>query len=288
MWSRGLKLLLLLAVLAGWALPARALVAVPRLTARVTDQTGTLSPDQLRALETRLQQFEAGKGSQVALLIVPTTEPEAIEQYALRVVEAWKLGRQKVDDGALLIVAKNDRTLRIEVGYGLEGALPDAIAKRIIEETIVPFFKQGDFFGGISAGLEQMMKVIEGEPLPPPKARPGTGFGGRNLNPDNLMVFVVGALILGTFLRAILGRLLGGLAGGVLAGTLAGILFQAVLIGGLVGLAAFLMIVFGNSGGRRGGYSSGGFGGSSGGFSGGGGFRGGGGSFGGGGASGRW
>ena len=275
----------LLLLLFGWTTAAQALVPVPRLTARVTDQTATLAPDQVQSLEQRLQQFEAAKGSQVALLIVPTTQPEVIEQYALRVVEAWKLGRAKVDDGALLIVAKDDRTLRIEVGYGLEGALPDAIAKRIIEETILPLFKQGDFYGGLSAGLDQMMKVIDGEPLPPPRAGP---VGGQIFQYIPFLIF--GAIALGGLLRALLGRVLGATTGGVLAGLLVWFLVGLLVAGGFFGLLVFLMILFGNStgrggrGGMGGGFSSGGF--SSGG--GGGGFSGGGGSFGGGGASGRW
>ena len=135
----------------------------------MTDLTETLTPDQTAKLEQKLAAFEARKGSQIAVLIVPTTQPEAIEQYSIRVAEQWKLGRKGVDDGALLLVAKDDRALRIEVGYGLEGALPDAIAKRIIEDIIVPRFKTGDFYGGIDAGVDAMIKVVDGEPLPPPQ-----------------------------------------------------------------------------------------------------------------------
>ena len=150
-------------------------VAVPPLTARVTDQTGTLSPAQQASLEQALQAFENKKGAQIAVLIVPTTEPETIEQYSLRVVEQWKLGRNRVDDGALLIIAKNDRALRIEVGYGLEGILTDATSKRIISEVIVPRFKVGDFYGGVTAGVQSMQTVIEGEALPPPSRSVPTG-----------------------------------------------------------------------------------------------------------------
>jgi len=280
--TRGLTWLLLLA---WWTTTASALVPVPRLTARVTDLTGTLAPDQRQALEQRLQQFEAAKGAQVAVLIIPTTEPEAIEQYSIRVVEAWKLGRAKVDDGALLIVAKNDRALRIEVGYGLEGILPDAIAKRIIEETIIPRFRAGDFFGGIQAGVEQMLGVIQGEPLPPPAARPGASVSESTV--DNFGFFFIGALMLGGLLRSLFGRLLGGLTGGVLAAVAGWFVFHAVLISGFVGLIAFIFILLMSA---RGGGGRSYYGGSSrggGGFSGGG-FSGGGGGFGGGGASGRW
>ena len=139
----------LLVLLWGGVTIANAEVVIPPLKSRVTDLTHTLSTQESNQLEQQLAQFEASKGSQVALLIVPTTQPETIEQYAIRVVDAWKLGRKGIDDGVLLLVAKNDRALRIEVGYGLEGILPDALAKRIIEETIVPAFRQGNFFGGL-------------------------------------------------------------------------------------------------------------------------------------------
>src|SRR5512140_439195 len=132
---------------------AQAEVAVP-VPARVTDQTGTLTPDQVQGLERTLRAFEARKGSQIAVLIVPTTQPETIEQFGIRVADRWKLGRKGIDDAAILIVAKNDRTLRIEVGYGLEGALNDATSKRIISEVIVPRFTQGDLYGGIAAGVD--------------------------------------------------------------------------------------------------------------------------------------
>ena len=158
-------------LLCGIALAAAAEVPVPALKARVTDLAGVLTSAQRTALEERLAAFEAKKGSQIAVLIVPTTQPETIEQYGIRAVDAWKLGRKGVDDGALLLVAMKDRAVRIEVGYGLEGVLPDAIAKRIIDEEIVPRFRAGDYYGGIEAGVGRMIRVIEGEPLPPPRAR---------------------------------------------------------------------------------------------------------------------
>ena len=144
----------------------RAEVPVPQLAARVTDLTGTLNAAQTQALSSRLEAFEQKKGAQIAILIVPTTQPESIEQYGIRVVDAWKLGRKNVDDGALLLVAKDDRALRIEVGYGLEGALNDAVAHRIIDEIIVPEFKAGDYYRGIDAGVDAMMRIVSGEPLP--------------------------------------------------------------------------------------------------------------------------
>lgn len=153
-----------------WLSSAFAEVAVPELTQRVTDLTGTLTAPQVQALESKLAAFEAKKGSQIGVLIVPTTQPETIEQYSIRVVDKWKLGRKRVDDGVLLLVAKTDRKLRIEVGRGLEGALNDATAKRIIAEVIAPSFKQGDFAGGINAGVDSLLKVVNGEALPAPQA----------------------------------------------------------------------------------------------------------------------
>ena len=146
--------------------PALANVAVPPLVGRVVDQTGTLSSGDVATLNQTLRSFEARKGSQIAVLIVPTTDGEAIEQFSLRVAETWKIGRKKIDDGALIVVAKNDRHLRIEVGYGLEGALTDVTSKRIIDEIITPKFKTGDFAGGISAGVDRIIRVIDGEKLP--------------------------------------------------------------------------------------------------------------------------
>ncbi len=277
-------------------------VPVPPLTARVTDLTGTLTPQQRAALEERLAAFEARKGTQIAVLMVPTTQPEAIEQFGIRAAEAWKIGRKGVDDGALLVVALKDRTLRIEVGYGLEGALPDARAKRIIEDYIVPRFKAGDFFGGIDAGVTRMMSVIEGEPLPPPtSAAPGARSGGGDgfglyelLFIGFMLVFVVGGVLRAMFGRFFGSSLIGGIAG------FAGWLMLGSLIAGIgVGLAALVLSLMNGAGrGRRGGFhpagwggGMGGWGGSGGGSWGGGGggsWGGGGGGFGGGGASGRW
>lgn len=270
------------------ALPAWAQVAVPQLTARVTDLTGTLTKAQTASLEQMLQSFEARKGSQVAVLMVPTSAPEAIEQYALRVAERWKIGRKDVDDGAILVVAKNDRALRIEVGYGLEGALNDATASRIIGEVIAPRFREGDFYGGINAGVDRMLRVIDGEPLPEPGSpapQVGGGFG------QSLPILLILAMVAGGLLRRMLGRTVGSVAAGGAVGALAWFLVGAVSIAVIAGILAFVFTLAGGGAGRRyhGGFP-GGFGGGfgrGGGF-GGGGFRGGGGSFGGGGASGRW
>ncbi|MGH8773006.1 MAG: TPM domain-containing protein, partial [Burkholderiales bacterium] len=203
--SRAFLALLLL------CLAAAAEVTVPPLTARVSDLTGTLSSEQKQALESRLKNFEQEKGAQIAVLIVPTVKPEAIEQYGLRVAEQWKLGRKGVDDGALLLVAKDDRELRIETGYGLEGVLPDAVANRIIEDIIVPRFREGDFHGGIEAGITQMIRVISGEPLPAPRAERELEFGA-------ILPIIVFALIAGQILTLFLGRLSGGLIASASAG----------------------------------------------------------------------
>lgn len=266
------------------ALAAAAQVAVPPLTARVTDTTSTLAPEQILTLERTLRNFEEKKGSQIGVLIVPSTAPETIEQYSLRVVEQWKLGRTKVDDGALLIVAKDDRTMRIEVGYGLEGVLNDAVSRRIISEVITPKFKQGDFYGGITDGVSRMMRVIEGEPLPAPA--PTAASRPADIG-TNLPIVIILALIVGSLLRPLLGRFPGAVAsGGIVAFVMwifAGVLSVAVF----AGFFALLFTLFGGSmhglaGRHHGGRFGGGFPG------GGGGFGGRGGRFGGGGASGRW
>jgi uncharacterized protein len=285
---------LLLTLGLGISFASNSQVAVPPV-ARVTDQTGTLGAEQKAALEQMLQAFETRKGSQIAVLMVPTTKGEAIEQYALRVAEAWKLGRKGVDDGVLLAIAKDDRALRIEVGYGLEGALNDATAKRIVAEVITPRFREGDFFGGISAGVDRMIKVIDGEPLPAPAARSAPQVDGSVF--QFLPIVLIAAMVVGGVLRAILGRGLGALATGGGVGFLAWILAGTLFVGVIAGVLAFFFTLMGGGfgGGRRyggfpgglpGGMGRGGSWGGGGGF--GGGFRGGGGGFGGGGASGRW
>ncbi len=274
---------------AGATSVALADVAVPPLTGRVVDLTGTLSADQAATLEQKLKEFEDRKGSQLAVLIVPTTQPETIEQYSLRVAEQWKLGRKKVDDGALLIIAKNDRKLRIEVGYGLEGALNDATSKRIIDEIITPKFRSGDFAGGISDGADRILKVIDGEPLPAPE--PKREPIDLSAIGEYFPFLFIGTLMAGGIFRALLGRLLGSLVAGGGIGLVMWFLVGALPLAALAGLIVFVLTLIGDTlvssgGGGRGGYG-GGF--SSGGSSSsGGGFSGGGGSFGGGGASGSW
>src|SRR5438445_42580 len=190
----------ILALVMCWPVKGAADVAVPPLSGRVVDQTGTLSSGDIASLTQTLKNLEARKGSQVAVLIVPTTAPEAIEQYSLRVAETWKIGRKKIDDGALLVVAKDDRKLRIEVGYGLEGALTDVTSKRIIDEIITPRFRSGDFAGGISSGVDRIIRVVDGEslPAPAPRQQQSSDFLSHVdlLNPFTLFaVFIAGAIL---------------------------------------------------------------------------------------------
>jgi uncharacterized protein len=285
----------LLALMLCWVCTASADVAVPPLSGRVVDQTATLSSGQKDALEQKLKTFEDRKGSQIAVLIVPTTAPEAIEQYSIRVAEEWKIGRKKVDDGAILVVAKDDHKLRIEVGYGLEGALTDITSKRIIDEDIVPKFRSGDFAGGISAGVDRMLGVIDGEPLPAPK--PQAQYSNNFDISDFFNPFVIiGVLIVGGILRSILGRLIGSVTVGGLVGIAAWFFIGSLMVSGVAGILAFIFTLVGDTvtstagRGRSGGWVGGGYGSGGGSFSGsdGGGFSGGGGSFGGGGASGSW
>ena len=277
----------LLSFTLGWAFIATAQVPVPPLTGRVTDQTTSFTAEQKATLEQTLQTLEARKGSQLAVLIVPTTAPETIEQYAVRVAERWKLGRKKVDDGAILVVAKNDRAVRIEVGYGLEGALNDAISKRIISESITPRFTQGDFYGGVSAGIDQIIRVVDGESLPQRSEKPNDGVTSiQQLIP---VIFIL-ALVMGGVLRSLFGRFPGALATGGVVAVVAWLFAGAISIALVSGLMALVFTLLsgglgghGFKGHRGGGYGTGGFGGR-----GGGGFSGGGGGFGGGGATGRW
>lgn len=279
---------------------------IPVLTQRVTDLTATLSPEQRSQLDARLAAFEREKGAQIAVLIVPSTQPEAIEQYSIRVAEQWKLGRKGVDDGVLLLVAKQDKKLRIEVGYGLEGALNDATAKRIIAESITPRFKEGKFYEGIDAGLTRIIAVVGGEPLPEPTTpttREAFGADSASGLPDFglglIEYLIIGLVVLagvGTMLRSAFGRLPGSAIAGIIGGSIAMFFVTATVIAIVVGVLVFLFSLF-SGGGRsgRGGWLGGGGGFSSGSsgsswsssssdsFSGGGG-----GDFGGGGASGDW
>ncbi|MFL6618107.1 MAG: TPM domain-containing protein [Povalibacter sp.] len=289
-WSAALAAVLLFACTFAFAQ-----VPVPPLTAPVMDQTNTLTAEQIASLDQTIRAFRDRKGSQITVLLVPTTQPEAIEQYSIRVVDAWKLGRKDISDGVLLLVAKDDRAVRIEVGYGLEGALPDVIANRIVSQVIVPRFRQGDFAGGIVEGVDRIIAVVEGEPLPEPERRAQRSPDGLgSILPVLLLLVFVG----GGILRRIFGAFGGASAVGGIAGIVAWLLTSALAAALIAGVVAFMFTLLGGGGGfggggwtsgrgGRGGYwGGGGFGG--GGFGGGGGWSGGGGGFGGGGASGRW
>jgi uncharacterized protein len=269
---------------------AFALVEVPAFTGHVVDLTQTLSASQQSALASKLANFQREKGSQVAVLLVPTTQPEAIEQYAIRVVDQWKVGRQDIDDGLLVLIAKEDRKMRIEVGYGLEGAVTDLYAKRIISETMTPYFKRGDFAGGIDQAVNQVIGLIDGEPLPAPTRQHQNG--GQLW--DMLPMLLFGGMISGMFLRGMFGTFFGSALNGGLIGTIVFFIGLSLLGASVFGVIAFIFTMMmggrgmnGYSGHpRRGGGLGGGYGG---GGLGGGGFGGGmGGGFGGGGASGSW
>ncbi|MCC6610709.1 MAG: TPM domain-containing protein [Burkholderiales bacterium] len=289
---------LLLALALALGARAQDLAAIPPLKARVTDVTGTLSAAQVASLEESLAAFEQKKGSQIAVLIVPTTKPEPIEQYAIRVAEQWKVGRRGVDDGAIIVVAKDDHRLRIEVGYGLEGAIPDIKAKRVIREVMAPHFVDGDFYGGLQAGTQALMQLIEGEDLPPPAAERAPGGGAVDYESALVLLLVVTIILAGVLTR-LFGRFFGSVLTGGAAGLIAWIVAGALAIGILAAVLAFVFaLAFGGTGlgatrshrggwGPGGGWPTGGWGGGGGGF-GGGSWSGGGGTFGGGGASGSW
>ncbi|KAB0472153.1 YgcG family protein [Ralstonia insidiosa] len=274
------------------ALPARAqsdMVAVPPLAARVTDLTGTLSAQQRSALEQVLADYEQQRGSQIFVLMVPSTAPEPIEAYGIRVADAWKAGRKGVDDGAIILIAKDNpaslRKMRIEVGRGLEGALTDAQSKRVLQDVMAPHFRQGDFYGGLSAGISAIQTIVAQESLPPAeRAKHQQASGGIG---DWLPVLFPLAIIVFFVLSAAMrsgGRVTGSLPGGRPGGrpgtrvVMGNRGWGPGTIGGLGG---------GIGGGLGGGWGRGG-GGFGGGDSGGGFGGGGGGDFGGGGASGNW
>ena len=282
-----------------WLMPAAAaaqdVMPVPVLTARVIDQTGTLDTVQRAALEGKLESFEREAGPQIVVLLVPTTSPEDIAAYAQRVADSWKIGRREVGDGLLIVVAKNDRRVRIEVAKALEGAIPDLAARQIIQDAITPAFKAGDYAGGLNRAVDQLQARIRGEHLPAPQPRATTGSGGGFDFQDLGLFFFIGVPVLGTVLTAIFGRKLGGLATGGVAGFVGWALGAGLLLAVLAGIAAVIMVgVMGVGASRRGvpthwGGWGGGSGGNWGSGGGGGGFSsGGGGDFGGGGASGDW
>ena len=281
-----------------WQGKSDTLQSIPALTARVVDTTQTLSGDEKQALEGRLAEWESRTGNQLVVLIVPTTQPEPIESYSLRAAEAWKIGRRGQDNGAIFVIAKNDKKMRIEVGYGLEGTLTDVTAHRIITETVAPLFSKGQFGPGISAGVDRIMQVVgSGEPLATKGDAQKRDRGGIDFGTLLILLLVVVPFV-GGVLQRMFGKLLGSSVGGGLIGFAAWMIAGSLAIAVLAGIVAFVVMIFSGiaSGlGRRGGVYmpgstwGGGWGG--GGWSGGGGgggFSGGGGSFGGGGASGGW
>ncbi len=291
-----LLIALLVALLGVGPVQAQALQPVPALSARVIDRSGTLSAAEVQRLEAKLAAFETERGSQIVVLLVPTTAPEDIAAYAFRVADSWKIGRREVGDGLLLVVAKQDRTIRIEVARALEGAVPDLAAFHIIDRIITPAFRQGDFAGGIEAGVDALMSLIRGESLPLPSARRAQAEDFQFA--DLAAILFVGVPILGSVLIGMFGRKLGSVATGGLVGLLGKLMTGSLLLGLLAAVVAVVIVLaIGVGGGGRGGPGGrigrggpviwGGRGGGGGGF--GGGFgSGGGGSFGGGGASGRW
>ena len=289
---------LALALSIGTAAWAQDVLPVPALTGRVVDQANVLSVADRAALEQKLAAFEAQAGPQIVLLLVATTLPEDITSYAQRVADSWKIGRHTVGDGMLMVVARDDRKLRIEVAKALEGAVPDLAARQIIDRAITPAFKRGDYAGGLNAGLDSLMARLRGE-NPPPSAAQGQQGSGGGLDWQTVAMFLfVGVPVVGGVLSAVLGRKLGAVATAGGTGALAFWLSTSLLIGGIAGVVALLLVGVmgvGGSRGRSGGLGvppiifGGGGGGGFGGRGGGGGFRsGGGGDFGGGGASGGW
>lgn len=266
---------------------------VPKLTKRVTDMTATLSPADDARIEARLKEYETRKGAQIAVLIVATTQPETVFDYSVRVMTDWKLGRNGVDDGVLLVIAKNDRKTQILPGIGLTGSLTDAISKRILVEIVAPKFRAGDFAGGIDDGVAKIINVIDGEALPPPPPRQARHSATQGVSIEHFLILgFLAAIFVGPLLRSILGRFLGASATGGVVGAAAWFIAGGLLFPIVAGVIIFMVVLFMGAmnfaNGRGGGLGNigGGFG--SGGSSSGGGFSGGGGGFDGGGASGDW
>jgi len=255
-------------------------VPLPVLSARVTDLTATLDATQRGRLEAQLAAIDRAGRAQIAVLLLPTTQPETIEAFGIRLAEAWKVGHKGVDNGVIVIVAKADRKMRIEVGYGLEGSIPDAVAKRIIDERMAPLFRQGDFFGGLRSAVEGLEQAIGGPASGAPAELPPAS-GSNGAEDSGMLPWLMAAVVAGGVLRMMFG-LLGSFAAAAIAGWLGLMIFGSWLAALLAGLAIFVLSFFNLFSLGGGGFSSGG------GSSSGGGFSGGGGSFGGGGASGGW
>ena len=278
----------------GWEAGSDGLAPIPPLRARVTDLTNTLSASDQQALEAKLAAWERDSGNQMVVLVIPSTKPEPIEAYSIRVADAWKIGRKGQDNGVLFLIAKDDRKLRLEVGYGLEGVLTDATSRRIIAETVAPYFRQNQFAAGINAGVDRVISVVgKGEPLPAAKTSQQSrrGIGGFDFGTFFILVLIV-VPVIGGILARVFGKVLGSTVGGGIVGTVAWFIGGSLLIGIVAAVIGFvIMLVLGAGGGigrRGGGWIPIGGGGWGGGGGGGGGFGGGGGSFGGGGASGGW
>lgn len=272
---------------------AQDLQPIPALTARVLDSTGTLSEAQRQALEAKLARFEAEAGPQIVVLVVASSQPEDLASFAYRVADQWKIGRREVGDGVLIIVAKDDKRMRIEVAKALEGAVPDLAARQIIDQALRPAFKVGDYAGGLNQGVDQLMARVRGEHLPAPTARSGKRKAGQWGWQEVAMLLFIGVPVAGSVLSSVLGRKLGTLATGLGTGALAGVITTSLGLGVAAGVLALILVgVLGLGSGRRGGGPviwGGGGGHWGGGGGGGGGFSsGGGGDFGGGGASGDW
>jgi len=289
------RLFATLALLCACALAqAQQLAPIPALDTPVVDTTGTLDAATRQALEAQALALQQRKGSQLQVLMVPSTQPEDIAAYTQRVYDQWKLGRKGVDDGVLLVVARDDRRVRIQPGYGLEGAIPDATAERVIQEYLVPKFRAGDFAGGITDATAALAKLVDGEPLPAPMAdnRSRGGNGGGDWLFALFAAFVVAQVARGIFGRA--PSPLRGLLGAGAAGGVAWLIAQALLVGGIGAVIGLLLGLAKAEPGRYarhggwGGFGGSGWGGGGFGGSGGGGWSGGGGMSGGGGASGSW
>lgn len=292
MRARAIALALLLCCLPAWA---QQLAAIPALDSPVVDTTGTLDAAREQQLEQQARALQAAKGSQLQVLVVASTQPETIEQYTQRVFDQWQLGRKGVDDAVILVVAKDDRRVRIQPGYGLEGAIPDAIANRIIQEYLAPKFRAGDFGGGIADATAQLARLMEGESLPPPVS----GNRAESRGGGDWMFALFAAFIAATFLRGLLSRAPKGLRSVVTGAGAGGVAWLLSSLLPVAGIAAFIGLVYGLMSASAGRYAShggwGGFGGGGGGggwggggMGGGGGWSGGGGMSGGGGASGSW
>ncbi|TGK04920.1 YgcG family protein [Leptospira semungkisensis] len=284
-----------------WAAPLLAdPIPIPKLSHRVTDLTGTLTEEEDQSLETKLTEFEQKKGSQIVLLIIPTTGEETIEQYSIRVAEEWKIGRKSIADGVVFLVAKDDRKMRFEIGRGLEGAIPDVLSKRVQIEYVRPLFKEGKYYEGIDQGIDKILSLIDGEPLPEPTH---TTFQGSSSNSDedslgNYFWVLIGiAIFIGFFLRRLFSPVQAGIAtaAGYFAGGFLGLSLEALLpILVIFFIIAWVAYAAAKSSGGGGGWSGGsswssfGGGGGSWGSSSGDSFSGGGGDFGGGGSSSDW